>query len=178
MGLFVLLGVDSSDAGGRSAYDRPSGSLLGKGLAATFSILMIGAVLSPVVQNWRQNPKDGFPLSYYPMFTNKRGESVAISYVVGLDTQGNRSLIRYNYAGTGGLNQVRRQIKRMVRKGRAEELCAPIAARVAKSKKRYVEVVTIQIVTGEYRFADYFTGNKVPLSETIRASCAVERREL
>jgi hypothetical protein len=36
-------------------------------------------------------------------------------------------------------------------------------------------IVTVSVVTGEYRLSDYFTGVKEPLSERVHASCEVKR---
>jgi hypothetical protein len=163
---------------GLLGMDVPLASLArGKGLAGAASLLMIGAVLWPVTQNWRKEPKDGFPLSYYPMFSTKRSERARVHYLVGFGTRGERQPIPYTYAGTGGLNQVRRQINRVVRGGRADTLCRIVAAKVAQDEEeRFAGVVTVQVVTGDYRLTDYFTGNRDPVSECVRASCPVERR--
>ncbi|MDP8925150.1 MAG: hypothetical protein M3O34_20080 [Chloroflexota bacterium] len=152
---------------------RPAGATWAAG---AFSVLMIGAVLSPIVQNWRVDPRDDFPLSYYPMFTADRSERVRVTYLRGLDGQGNPIKIRYTFAGTGGLNQVHSQIKKTVRRGGAAELCRSVASGVARRNGRpLADVVTTQIVTGTYKASDYFAGNTTPLAERVHASCQVER---
>jgi hypothetical protein len=153
-----------------------------KRFAAGFSAVLICAVLSPVQENFRAKPRDSFPLSYFPMFTAKRDGQYQLNYIVGITAQGERLVIPYNYAGVGGFNQVRRQINRRVSKGKAEKLCQSVAKRLAKKvaqKKNHplAGVVTVQILTGRYRFDDYFAGNKTPLSEKMRSSCAVPRRD-
>jgi len=157
---------------------RLKGMLSGKTLAAVFSILMICAVLSPIIQNWRSKPKDSFPLSYYPMFSKKRSQTEHVTYLVGLDAKGERHIIPYRFAGTGGMNQVRKQIRKFARrKETAAARCQAIAEKVAQREgTRYADLVAVQIVTGEYRRADYFTSAKRPLEEKVHASCAVERR--
>jgi len=158
--------------------DGPLASLVrGKGLAGGLSLLTVGAVLWPVAQNWRKEPKDSFPLSYYPMFSAKRSESAKVNYLVGVGARGERYLLPYAYAGTGGLNQVRRQINRILRKGGADRLCRLVAENVAQEKEgRFADVVTVRVVTGEYRLTDYFTGKRDPVSEVVHASCPVERK--
>ena len=156
--------------------ERPERLSWGKACAALFSLAMIGATLSPIVENWRQEPKDDFPLSYYPMFSQKRSEQYLVNYIVGFDARGNRYVIPHQFAGSGGFNQTRRQLNRVVREKRADELCRAIAARVAREEKPpYTEIVSVQIVTGTYRFADYFGGTKTPLTERVRAAAPVER---
>lgn len=147
-----------------------------KAFAGCFSVLTILAVLWPVTRNWRKNPEDDFPLSHYPMFSVRRAKKAHVTYLVGLDAGGGRLLLPYGFAGVGGLNQVRRQINRTVREGDADRLCRGVAAAVAREKEgRFADLTTVQVVTGEYRFADYFTGEKAPISEKIHASRPVER---
>jgi hypothetical protein len=57
-------------------------------------------------------------------------------------------------------------------------LCRAVADKVAqKVSSPYSGIVTIQVVTGRFRFADYFAGKKAPLNERVRASCQVVRGE-
>ena len=165
-------GGDHNDANSDLASNRLRRSLREKGFASLFSLLLSGLTLAPIAQNWRPEPRDSFPFSYYPMFSQKRGDEYQVNYIVGLDGQGNRHLISHKFAGEGGFNQTRRQINRQVREKKAAELCRSVAAKVARAvRPPYTEIVTVQIVTGSYRFADYFAGNKIPVSERVRASC-------
>jgi hypothetical protein len=144
---------------------------------------MIGAVLSPIVQNWREEPEDSFPLSYYPMFTEKREATSRITYIVGTDAEGNRRRIHYKYAGGdaagGGLNQVRRQIGRMIKRGDADKLCKGIARNVARKDSGWLaRVVTVEVRTDTYNLTDYFTGkSRIPVKEKIHATCSVKRND-
>ena len=148
-------------------------------LPALVSFLMLAAVFSPVAENWRDNPSDGFPLSYYPMFSTQRGEVYRQTYLVGVDAENNRILIPYRFAGSGGLNQVRRQINKMVRDGYVGELCRSVASRVSRrTSVPFNSVVKIQVVTGTYRLADYFGLRRdTPEVERIRVECTVGRQE-
>jgi hypothetical protein len=120
---------------------------------------------------------DSFPFSYYPMFSQKRGQLYKVNYLVGLDAQGNRHLISHELAGEGGFNQTRRQIDKLVRRKRANALCRRVAAEVAEEiEPPYTGIVTVQIVTGAYEFAKYFVGDKRPVSEVVRASCPIADR--
>ncbi len=139
---------------------------------------MVAAVFSPVIENWRDSPSDGFPLSYYPMFSTQRGDLYRQTYLVGMDAENNRILIPYRFAGSGGFNQVRRQINKMVRDGYVADLCRSVASRVARRKSvPFNSVVRVRVVTGTYRLADYFgLGIVRPEVERIRAECAVEEK--
>ncbi|MDQ3772776.1 MAG: hypothetical protein M3343_11910 [Actinomycetota bacterium] len=136
--------------------------------------MMVTCVLAPLRHNWGKRPVDGFPLSYYPMFSAKREATAKVTYLVGLDGRGDRIKIPYKCAGSGGLNQVRRQIRRAVRRGHSEELCARVAREVRR-RNSFKEVVTVQVVTGTYHLDDYFSGrNRQPLKEKLHASVPVE----
>ena len=145
-------------------------------LATAFSVAMLAAVLLPITQNWRRHKRDGFPLSYYPMFSDRRREKVNVVHLVGLTADGERHLIPYHYAGTGGLNQVRRQLNRLADRGAAGVACEAVARRLAVDGGGPLgHVVTVQVVRGRYRLATYFDGAKEPLSERVFAARPVER---
>ena len=140
-----------------------------KALAAIFSIVVLLLVLSPVVENWSKTPKDNFPLSYYPMFSKKREATYTLRYVVGYDEQQRRYHIPYHYIGSGGFNQVRRQINKQCKNGKSKKLAKKVARRLAKSKEPlYQNLERIEVVKGTYNFETYFVkGDKTPLQEKI-----------
>ncbi|MDQ3750471.1 MAG: hypothetical protein M3367_15865, partial [Acidobacteriota bacterium] len=148
----------------------------GKLLPALFSVLLIALVLSPIIENWRAKPTDGFPLSHFPMFTSKRDETASVTHLVGLDENGNRYVIPHRFAGTGGMNQVRKQISKSARNEDAPKLCQTVAEKVAQRRsERYAKIVKVVVVSGEYNLDDYFAGAKNPVEEKIRVDCDVQR---
>lgn len=151
----------------------------GKTAAVVVSVLLIVIVLSPIKENWNSKPEDSFPLSYYPMFTKKRGETMKIIHPVGVDSGGTQVLLHYKFAASGGMNQVRRQIRKTVRSGDSTELCEKVAKRVARKKRSpYNDMDKVQLVTSEYHISDYFTEvNQEPVSRTVNHTCEVERGE-
>ena len=146
-----------------------------KHLAAAFSIVVLAVVASPIVENWKATPQDDFPLSYYRMFSEERADTQRVNYLVGLDSQGERFLIPYQYAGPGGMNQVRRQMNKLVERGDSRRLCQTVATRVSRAGSRLPDVRTIEVTTGTFRMSDYFTGRQVPILERVSARCSVER---
>lgn len=138
-------------------------------MAALFSLLLLGVVLSPIVQNWQKMPQDSFPLSYYPMFSKKRAETHVVRYVVGYDAANQRHYIPYHYIGNGGMNQVRRQINKQCKKGNSEKLARKVARRLAKTQEaKYQKIERIEVVKGTYHFDTYFVkGDKKPLKEKV-----------
>jgi hypothetical protein len=172
----------SQDTEQTNAIPYPSAQQMGraasgKWLAGLLGVVLVGAVLSPIAENWRREPEDGFPLSYYPMFTAERGETSSVTHLVGVDGRGNQAPLPYTFAGTGGLNQVRRQISRIVSRGGADTLCRTVASRVARADRPpFDELVTVRIVTATHDLDDYFTGrNKGAVAERVRAECRVGR---
>jgi len=129
----------------------------------------------PIRENWRSEPRDGFPLSYYPMFSLKRSAKTRLTYMVGIDAEGGSHRIPYRHIGPGGLNQVRRQLPRAVLAGRGEEVCRAVAERLrARPTAVPADLVELRIVTGKFRLADYFSGEKRPASERIRCSLVLD----
>jgi hypothetical protein len=147
-------------------------------LSAIVSFLVLAAVFSPIAENWKEEGSDGFPLSFYPMFTNRQGEVYRQTYLVGLDEENNRIPISYRYAGSGGFNAVRRQINRLARDDRVVDLCQSIASRVSRRRSDPLNrVERVRVVTGTYRLYDYFSLRKdTPVFEWIRAECPVRRK--
>ena len=73
------------------------------------------------------------------------------------------------------MNQVRRQINKQVDRGQALRLCRNVAARVARSVDLPDDLGTVEIVTGTFFMTQFFAGNRVPASESVRAQCPVQR---
>ena len=102
------------------------------GLAGLAAVLVspvrhyVGPMSTVNVQKMEQ---DSFPLSTFPMFSEDRRGRVIVPHVIGLSEDGERILPHYSHYGAGGLNQVRKQIARDVRSGRA----VPVAQRFADS---------------------------------------------
>jgi len=145
--------------------------------AGVLSTAMVAITLSPIAENWSERPNDGFPLSHYPMFSAKRTDSVRITYLVGADSSSKRYLLSHRYVGPGGLNQVRRQIARIARRGDPESLCRSVAGKIVMRDARSLrEVSVVRVVTGSYRLTEYLAGTLAPIAEQEHASCKVERR--
>lgn len=141
------------------------------------TLFAIVVVLFPVVENWRKKPQDSFPLSYYPMFSERRKPEHKVTYLVGEDKEGRRIQLRYSLAGGGGLNQVRKHIRKYVRDDRADQLCETVAANVTRRTSGSLKrVETVRVVTGEYNLNRYFSGDKTPVEEITHAACEVERK--
>jgi hypothetical protein len=148
-----------------------------KTFATVVSIATLFAIMFPVRENWREKPKDNFPLSYFPMFSHKRDSITTVNYLVGYDSFGNRWCIPYQFAGSGGFNQVRRQINKKVRNEKGEKLCEKVALKVSQCKELpYSQLVQIDLLTGAYNLDAYFMkGIKSPVHEKIISTKTIEK---
>jgi hypothetical protein len=119
--------------------------------AALVTGCVVGAALVPLRQYRRPTGErvDGFPLSYYPMFSARRGQFGSVSYAVGVYADGSRRNLPYNMLGPGGVNQVRKQLSRAVSRGQVEDYARRLAARVAEHPAG-ADVVRVEIVRGEF----------------------------
>lgn len=144
-----------------------------------------GVLLSPL-RHYIGTPKqvkhakfarDSFPLSTYPMFSADRKGRIIVPHVVGMTADGERIVLHYRHFGTGGLNQVRKQIARGVRRGDAAKIAQRYADALAVSKRRRdATIVRVLVVRSRFQFNDYFSNTaqaKVPEKETVYAQCLV-----
>ena len=162
-----------TDAGGQAV--EPISWCRKKTVATAISLFMLAIVFSPIREHFRE-PHDDFPLSHYPMFTKRRDGEVTVTHLVGMDGKGREYPIKYTFAGTGGFNQVRKQIRKMVRQRKAGQLVRRVAARVARESDRpEADLISVAVVTGTYRYDDFMTGNKAPTRHRVWARFPVSR---
>ena len=173
-GFIILMSVPNPNpAGHAEASDLKRGNQWG----ALLSVAMLGAVMGPIRENWREAPQDSFPLSYYPMFSQKREPMESFYYVVGRDGQGARHLIPRKWIGEGGQNQVRKNLRRIIHEERAGELAKSIAKRLAQQDAEpWSQIVSVAVVSGQYVMDDFFHGKKEPVSENVFGSARVKRK--
>lgn len=135
--------------------------------------------------------QDSFPLSTYPMFSADRKGRIIVPHVVGLTADGERIVLHHRHYGTGGLNQVRKQIARDVRRGNAAAIAQRYADSLAEQlrqgrtegssagairRRREAAVVTVLVVRSRFVFDEYFSSGEQstePTKETVRARCVV-----
>ncbi|GAA5160537.1 hypothetical protein GCM10023321_43410 [Pseudonocardia eucalypti] len=113
---------------------------------------VVGAALYPLRQWLRPEDRrrDGFPLSYYPMFSARRGKYGYVTYVEAERGDGSRYTVPLSVLGSGGANQIRRQIFRVaVRQGRPEDYARLAAEQVARHPK-HTDVVRVRVVRGKF----------------------------
>lgn len=124
--------------------------------------------------------RDSFPLSTYPMFSTDRKGRVTVPHVIGLTVDDQRVPLHYRHYGPGGLNQVRKQIARGVRRGAAASIAQRYADSLAspsrKLSRREAAVQRVVVVRSRFIFDDYFSDtpqSNRPAHETVHARCVV-----
>jgi hypothetical protein len=146
-------------------------------LVLLFETVLLGAVLWPLRQHARPAAQrvDGFPLSYYPMFSKRRRQHAIVVYAVGVDVDGERRRLRHSLLGSGGLNQVRRQLYRMALiQNRPAELATALAERLA-AEPACADLVTVQVVRGEFDLDECLLSHNIEGVETVLAEAELAR---
>ena len=151
--------------------------------AILLSVVFSLAVLSPVTECFVSDPSeavDSFPLSYYPMFRDKRPDLERPRYVVGFDQEGNRHKLDFKFWTLGGMNQARHQLSYMMKTHRRlARVCGDAAGYVAGiDSEPWSSMVQIQILRGLYDLDRYFVEKDTePLGERVLYWCSVPGRE-
>ena len=127
--------------------------------------LLAGALLTAVALPMRRlgsgqtQVRDSFPFSHYPMFSAKRKDHYWVTHLVGVDADGTTRPLHYSYLGTGGLNAVRRQVRRRVRDGDGPELAERAGALLARRDREADRtVVRVHVVRGRYLVDPFMRG--------------------
>lgn len=153
------------------------GTFVGSRTGACIVSLGIAAIAAlPVIQNWMPEPVDDFPLSYYPMFSKVRNDTLRMTYAVGYDKEGRRHVVPYRYLGNGGYNQSRHQFRRRVMHQGADVVAREVASKIILSTDREMTSVRrVDIVTGKFSLTKFFLEAQKPLTEKVLASHRMER---
>lgn len=140
--------------------------------AGVLGLAVLGAVLSPL---FREKPRDGFPLSNYPMFSaHKEDTSARISHVVGVSREGRHRPIGPDLVGTDEVMQAHQTIKVAVKRGDSARLCERTAARVAGDAD-FADIDALEVRTDVYDVFRYFESDPSPLHTRVHARCDVHR---
>jgi hypothetical protein len=118
---------------------------------AVLAVVTAALMLSPLRQYRRAagDRVDSFPLSHYPMFSKRRGRHTKVNYAVGVRADGSTFPLPLALLGSGGFNQVRHQLNRIVRQGRADAYAHTLAARLAEDSN-HRDLVRVDIVRGRF----------------------------
>ncbi|MCH9684306.1 MAG: hypothetical protein K0V04_22925 [Deltaproteobacteria bacterium] len=145
-------------------------SVPGRVFAAVFSVGLLVAMFVPIL---RDPPRDGFPLSNYPMFSEgKKKARAEIGHVVGFSREGRHRPLSPDILGTEEVMQAHQTVRVAIRKGATAALCRDTADRVAESSD-HGDLERLEVRTDVYDAIEYFAGDKSPRSTRVHASCSV-----
>lgn len=147
-----------------------------KVIIAIICALSLIVVASPVVENWKEDPKDDFPLSYYPMFTKVRGEYTFVSHLYGIDKNNNYYLIPHTViAKNSGFNSFRKTVSRIIKNGQAGNLCSLVSKKLRNiDVEPYNQIKFVRVVTSKINI-DKFMNKKTEEKKLfkVHAECRV-----
>lgn len=147
-----------------------------KWLVPWLMLLVVGIVAWPGLEMMvGGHPKDGFPLSNFPMFSRKSANPRSYTYVRAIDDDGRSKVVKHSVWAWGGMNQSIQLIHRLKGKSRMKKLCRRAAKRVAKMKsfRRYD---TVEVVRDGYNVREYFGERQYqPARRRRLASCKIPR---
>ena len=140
--------------------------------AVVATIVVALVVVSPALSD---KPRDGYPLSTYPMFAWEMKRVASVEHAVYFREGSTEALpVAPRFVGTDEVLQARATIARAIRKGseRQAEVCAEIAGRLAKDGSTGARAVELR--TGTYDAVAYFTEDRrEPQKNVIHLRCAV-----
>jgi hypothetical protein len=136
-----------------------------RGRVYGIAFVVLALVLSPLVRD-----HDSFPLSTYPMFSERLSRMSYLPTAVGVTASGDYrrlspELISGGYEPIHAFSTVDSSIAR----GDTAVLCEEIRARV--NDHGAADIVAIEVVTETHDSIDWFTGDKQPLARTVHARC-------
>jgi hypothetical protein len=143
----------------------------GRALAITTAVVVL-VVVSPAL---RSSPRDGFPLSNYPMFATDVGRTAVVDTATGVGADG--SIVTLSprlITGTDEVILAASTVSNAVAGGpdRTARLCNEIADRLGGS---WPDVLEVRIATETVDAVGWFAGATAPQSVEVRATCPVLR---
>ena len=140
---------------------------------AVITVVAVLVVLTPAL---RSSPRDGFPLSDYPMFATDVGATAVVDTAMGLRSDGTAvTLSPQLVTGTDEVILAASTVSNAVAAGpeRTARLCAEIAGRLAAGRP---DVVQVRIATETIDAVAWFDGETTPTELEVRATCPVPGR--
>ena len=142
-------------------------------VVAVVTVVVVLVVLTPAL---RSSPRDGFPLSNYPMFATDVGRTAVVDTARGVRADGATvTLSPQLVTGTGEVILAASTVANAVAGGpdRTMRLCAEIADRLGTGRP---DVVQVRIATETFDAVGYFDGDAAPKAVEVRATCPVPGR--
>src|ERR1700750_3465878 len=142
-------------------------------VVALVTVVVVLVLLSPAL---RSSPRDGFPLSNYPMFATDVGRTAVVDTAKGVRADG-ATVPLSPELGTGTSEGIpaASTVTNAVAAGpdRTAGLCQEIARRIGAGRP---EIVQVRIATETLDAVDWFDGHQQPSAVEVRATCPVQGR--
>lgn len=134
--------------------------------AYALSVVLLGAVGWPA---FREPSNDGFPLSTYPMFAQRRGRVHEVVSARAVAADGSTVLVPPALIANAETMQAIRTLSRAIRAGEheAQELCERIAGRLTGDK----QLVRVELVTERVDAIEYLAGRAQSELVRVHARC-------
>src|SRR6476646_36389 len=133
---------------------------------AAVAVAIVGVGVVPFALD-----RDSFPLSTFPMFAADIARTQSVDTAVAVDAAG--GVIRLTPAEIGGttvVNQAASVVTTAIVGGRADDLCAAIAGRLAGDRSG---LAAVEVVTERYDAVHWFDGDRTPIDRQVHARCPV-----
>lgn len=173
--------VSAMSTAAASSPRPPGASIPDAAASRLLAGLLAGALLTAVALPARNlvrgaEARDSFPFSHYPMFSAKRKAHYWVTHLLGIEADGTARPLHYSYLGTGGLNAVRRQVRRRVNAGDGPRLAALAAERIARrDRPADRDVVRVHMVRGRYLVDPFMRGrSREDFTTRLRLSGSAE----
>ena len=130
-------------------------------IAGVLTAALLGSILAPARKLGpdQGRVRDSFPFSHYPMFSATRKDHCWVTHLLGERSDGTITPLHYSYLGTGGLNAVRRQVRRRVKNGEGQQIADRAAERLARRNRREDRTVArLHVVRGRYLVEPFMRG--------------------
>jgi len=139
--------------------------------AYALSVVLLGAVGWPA---FREPSNDGFPLSTYPMFAQRRGRVHEVVSARAVAADGSAVLVPAALIANAETMQAIRTLSRAIRAGEHEsqQLCERIAGRLASDEQRR-RSVRVELVTERVDAIEYLAGRAQSELVRVHARCPV-----
>ncbi len=146
----------------------------------TLLVVLLHTVVAVLVVGpaFRSPPRDDFPLSNYPMFSEKKDPRVTIQQVVARGEGAAEIVLGPAFVANEEVMQAAATIRRAMGAGAAglETLCTDIAARVSASRDSELAAVReVLILSRQFHAVKYFSGDTIPEHEESLVRCEVLR---
>lgn len=139
--------------------------------AYLLSAVLLGAVAAP---GFRDPHADGYPLSTYPMFSQRRGRIHEVTSARAVATDGTQARVPPRYIANAETMQAVRTLSSALRAGdrAALRLCRAIASRLRDARAPALrDAVRVELVSERVDAIAYLSGHAEPLARHVHASC-------